>query len=89
MIEGEGQVYGEVYQVESDGLSMIDLLEGFDPENLSESHYLRQKVELMVNGNEKLNGEAYYYNLEIDHLPLIPSGDYCQYLEAQRSLEIP
>ena len=37
MIEGEGQVYGEVYQVESDGLSMIDLLEGFDPKNLSES----------------------------------------------------
>ncbi len=89
MIEGEGQVYGEVYQVEPDGLSMIDLLEGFDPENLSESHYLRQEVELMVNGNEKLNGEAYYYNLEIDHLPLIPSGDYCQYLEAQRSLENP
>ena len=40
--------------------SMIDMLEGFDPENLSESHYLRQNVELMVNGNEKLNGEAYY-----------------------------
>ena len=43
----------------------------------------------MVNGNEKLNGEAYYYNLEIDHLPLIPSGDYCQYLETQRSIEKP
>ena len=85
LIKGEGTVYGEVYRVEPEGLRRIDLLEGFEEEDPAQSHYLRIDVKVLLNGAESLKAQAYFYNHETDHLSLIPSGDYCRYLEEQRS----
>ena len=84
MIQGDGSVFGEVYQVHPEGLRMIDLLEGFEEDHPEKSHYLRMETKVLLKGTKSIQSHAYFYNEEIKDLPLILSGDYSQYLKEQK-----
>lgn len=77
------KVHGELYEVDdSDSLfSQLDPYEGYEPQNHTESLFLRQKVIVQLKEKE-VGAWIYLYNRPVDNLKPIHEGDYLSYLKA-------
>ena len=78
----EDQILGDVYELDTNSplLRELDRYEGYRPDKLDESLYLRKKREVTL----KKDGEVYMawvyiYNQPVVRAKLIPSGDYVQF----------
>jgi gamma-glutamylcyclotransferase (GGCT)/AIG2-like uncharacterized protein YtfP len=70
MIEGGGEVVGEVYEIHESLLEKLDLVEGVP------DLFCRELIEVTLENGQTISAYAYIYNRKIDNKLLIPSGDW-------------
>lgn len=76
--EAHHQVKGEVYQIHNAEplFDALDDYEGYWPHNEAVSDYLRRKVSITLTDGTIIEAWTYLYNLPIDGLEWIVSGDF-------------
>ena len=76
-----GYVYGSIYRLlhPTKNLKIIDEYEGVGPDQEQPNLYTRQIVQIQ-NEAGVIDAWVYLYNLPVDGLPIISSGNYIEYL---------
>ena len=76
----EGYVYGDIFMMTDavPALKLIDDYEGFGPEQEQPNLFVRETIEV-ESERGIINCWCYLYNLPVDGLKLIESGDYWNY----------
>jgi gamma-glutamylcyclotransferase (GGCT)/AIG2-like uncharacterized protein YtfP len=83
IIPGNNIVLGELYEVPLSVLYQLDKIEEFDPNNPSNSLFIRKEIEATtIPGNKKTISFVYYYNKSTHNKPIITTGDYRAYLSS-------
>ena len=72
--DGDNDIKGEIYEVDSDTLIQCDLLEGYDADNPN-SLYIREIIDVKIN-NKMIRSYIYYSNFDLSKYSEIKSGDY-------------
>ena len=75
IIDGEGQVIGEIYEINQVTLNELDKAEGYSPEEPKGSKYIRKEVKI-VSTEVDDTVIAYFYNQQVEESGRILSGDY-------------
>src|SRR5215213_11570847 len=77
VLNGNSKIFGRIYKLPDDEniLPELDEYEGYNPQNLSESLYLRKKVKVYLNGRT-LSCWIYEYNRDTSKIPIIESGNF-------------
>lgn len=76
ILGGETKVFGEIFRVKDlTALAELDFYEGFNPEEIEESLYVRRITQAYLK-DRILNCWIYEYNQSLDDARLIESGDY-------------
>lgn len=78
IIDGEGQVIGEIYEIDQDTLNKLDEVEGYLPDEPKDSKYIRKGVKIVSTEVED-TVIAYFYNQQVEESGRILSGDYRKY----------
>ncbi|MEO7313035.1 MAG: gamma-glutamylcyclotransferase family protein [Chitinophagaceae bacterium] len=65
-------------------LKTLDAYEGFYPDKLSTSEYLRKKESIEMDNGEILDVWVYWYNLPVEGKQRIRHKDYLQYLKKKK-----
>jgi len=75
---GSEEIVGEVLQLPGDDsvLAALDKYEGFDPNDLEGSLYLRVRRQVMLADGRPLVCWSYAYNRDVTGRETIPGGDY-------------
>lgn len=81
VVKGEGVIYGEVYEIDDETLSILDKVEDYRgrPDDL----YIREKVKVYFDDRRKYSlsdVNIYVYNQDIAGRDLIEEGDYSKYV---------
>lgn len=76
---GDGAVIGELYDVDDITLETLDMIEGFDSNNINNSLYLRSEIRIIA-PSITIPVYSYFYNLPVDESSLIEDGDYRKFL---------
>lgn len=90
VIEGVGDVYGEVYEIEdrvivaggfygnykTKPLKILDKLEGYRPKDPKSSMYIRKRALCTLENGNEVWVSFYYWNGEVNPELRIPSGKY-------------
>jgi hypothetical protein len=80
LLQGDGQVTGEVYEVDDAHLARLDGVEGVVPGDRAASQYWREEVTVL---NGPLQGQpvqTYVYKRPVDGCTPIAHGDYRRYI---------
>jgi len=79
--KGDGIVFGELYYVNNDTLKNLDMVEGYNPNEVDNSLYHRSKIKILL---PTILPEvyAYFYNGSVDDSMLIDVGDYREFLQS-------
>jgi len=74
----EGLVWGDVYEmIEPEAvLAALDEIEGFRPEHLEASLYVREQAPVTLEDGRTELAWVYFYNAPLGRAPRIESGDY-------------
>jgi gamma-glutamylcyclotransferase (GGCT)/AIG2-like uncharacterized protein YtfP len=80
LLPGDGQVTGEVYEVDDAHLARLDGVEGVVPGDRAESHYWREMVTVLSGPVQGQQVQTYLYNRPVDGCTPIPHGDYRRYI---------
>ena len=80
LLQGDGQVTGEVYEVDDAHLARLDAVEGVVPGDRAESHYWREVVTVLSGPLQGQQVQTYVCNLPVDGCTSIPHGDYRRYI---------
>ena len=80
LIQGDGQVTGEVYEVDDAHLARLDEVEGVVPGDRAESHYWREEVTVLSGPLQGQLVQTYLYNHPVDGCTPISHGDYRRYI---------
>lgn len=78
----DSQVFGEIYEIDAEILSILDKIEGFSPKNVQQSLYIRRQVVvkgITMNGNH--DAWTYFFNGDLSNKKMITSGDYRRYVQ--------
>ncbi|MCB1674597.1 MAG: gamma-glutamylcyclotransferase, partial [Pseudomonadales bacterium] len=78
----DSEVFGEIYEINAETLSILDNIEGFCPEYVQQSLYIRRQV--MVKGitmNCNHDAWTYFFNGELSNKNIITCGDYRRYVQ--------
>ncbi len=77
VLNSGGKIFGRVYRLPEDEniLPEFDKFEGYSPDNLPKSLYLRKKVRVFLM-DKTLSCWVYEYNQDISNAVAIESGDY-------------
>jgi gamma-glutamylcyclotransferase (GGCT)/AIG2-like uncharacterized protein YtfP len=70
MVEGDGKVVGEVYEIPETLFEKLDWVEGVP------DLFRRELIEVTLENGQTISAYAYIYNRKIDNKLLIPSGDW-------------
>lgn len=78
----DSRVYGEVHRIKNRHrvLQLVDDYEECSAADPQPHEYRRTRIDVRLLKGGSLNCWAYLYNLPIDNLQPIPSGDYASYL---------
>lgn len=80
--EQKEKILGDIYEFDADSklLQTLDHYEGYHPEKLDESLYIRKKRNVMLKESGKVwEAWIYLYNQPVDNAEIITSGDYVQF----------
>ena len=77
---GDGQVTGEVYEVDAAHLSRLDVVEGMVPGDFNASQYWREEVTVLSGPLQGQRVQTYVYNRPVDGCTPIPHGDYRRHI---------
>ena len=80
--QGDGAVVGELYYVENEIIQMLDMVEGYNPNDLKKSLYQRSEIKIIL-PTIATDVFAYFYNLQVDDETLIDDGDYRNFLQPE------
>jgi len=82
---GIGRVAGEVFHlfVPPAALARLDAFEGYNAENPSAGEFRRESADIVLNDGRTVRAWVYQYQKSVFGLPMIPSGDYAQFLRAK------
>lgn len=79
-VPGEQVVHGELFRLASESVwTVLDEYEGYDPDREAESWYVRRRVTLRAPAD--CTAWVYWYNGDVSENPVVPSGDWRQYVE--------
>jgi gamma-glutamylcyclotransferase (GGCT)/AIG2-like uncharacterized protein YtfP len=83
------QVVGEVFALppEPDVLAALDAYEGYDPENVADSLYVRVQQPIPLPDGAEVPCWVYVYNRDPGAAPLIAGGDYTAWRAARDGRE--
>ena len=87
LVDGVGQVFGELYRLPSSALNRIDELEGFDPSDPDGSLFLRVVRPVLLEDQRSL--DAWTYLWPGPSKDWIPHGDWIRFLEETRAGQPP
>lgn len=78
LVDGDGEVRGEVYHFDdlAAALDILDDVEDYNPADTDHSLYVRVAVPVAMADGGALNAWAYRYNRGADAAPRIASGDW-------------
>jgi len=76
LLQGEGQVTGEVYEVDEAHLARLDAVEGLLPGDPAASPYWREMVTVLSGLLQGQQVQTYVYKLPAGGCVPIPHGDY-------------
>jgi gamma-glutamylcyclotransferase (GGCT)/AIG2-like uncharacterized protein YtfP len=81
----EGVVWGEVYQMTDAPtvLAALDDIEGYSPEHLDHSLYIRQQTDVRLPDGTHALAWVYFYNAPLGQAARIPSGDYLEHVKVR------
>lgn len=80
LLHGEGQVTGEVYEVDDAHLARLDAVEDMVPGNRAASQYWREVVTVCGGPLQGQQVQTYVYNQAAQGCTAIPHGDYRRYI---------
>ena len=80
LLQGDGQVTGEVYEVDDAHLTRLDGVEGVVPGDRDASQYWREEVTVLSGPLQGQRVETYLYNRPVDGCTPIAHGDYRRYI---------
>lgn len=84
--EDLGKIKGDVFKLVNSKktLKILDDYERFDVDNLEESDYIREAVEVNFE-NKKIQAWIYWYNQPVEGKVWIEKGDYLAYLKEKKT----
>lgn len=76
---GQHRAQGEIYRIHNPQKlwPILDEYENFKPADPEHSDYLREKTTVTTDHHGDIVSWVYHYNLSVDGLTQIQSGDYC------------
>lgn len=80
LLLGEGQVTGEVYEVDDAHLARLDAVEDMVPGHRAASQYWREEVTVVSGPLQGRAVQTYVYNRSVEGCTPIPHGDYRRYI---------
>ena len=80
LLLGDGQVTGEVYEVDAAHLARLDVVEGLVPGDREASQYWREEVMALSGPLQGQRVQTYVYNRPVDGCTPIAHGDYRRYI---------
>ena len=80
LLLGEGQVTGEVYEVDDVHLARLDAVEDMVPGHRASSQYWREEVTVVSGPLQGRAVQTYVYNRSVEGCTPIPHGDYRRYI---------
>ena len=80
LVLGEGQVTGEVYEVDDAHLARLDAVEDMVPGDRAASQYWRVGVTVLSGPLQGRSVQTYVYNRPVEDCKPIPHGDYRRYI---------
>lgn len=81
-VPGSGTVYGELFRVRTAKVwSVLDRYEGYDPAHEEASLFVRRKVPLQSERDQR--AWVYWYNGPSEGHPRVPSGNWASYVEGE------
>ena len=80
LLRGDGQVTGEVYEVDDAQLARLDGVEGMVHGDRAASQYWREEVTVLSGPLQGQRVETYLYNRPVDGCTPIAHGDYRRYI---------
>jgi gamma-glutamylcyclotransferase (GGCT)/AIG2-like uncharacterized protein YtfP len=80
LLLGDGQVTGEVYEVDAAHLARLDVVEGLVPGDREASQYWREEVMVLSGPLQGQPVQTYVYNRPVDGCTPIAHGDYRRYI---------
>jgi gamma-glutamylcyclotransferase (GGCT)/AIG2-like uncharacterized protein YtfP len=78
LVESDSKVWGQVFELPTDPslLRRLDEYEEFDPSNIDESQFLREKCMATLQDGNILEVWVYVYNRDVETAAVIESGDF-------------
>lgn len=80
LLHGEGQVTGEVYEVDDAHLARLDAVEDMVPGHRAASQYWREEVTVVGGPLQGQRVQTYVYNCPTEDCTPIAHGDYRRYI---------
>ena len=80
LLQGDGQVTGEVYEVDDAHLARLDGVEGVVPGDRAASQYWRENVTVLSGPLQGQLVQTYVFNRPVEGCTPIPHGDYRRYI---------
>jgi gamma-glutamylcyclotransferase (GGCT)/AIG2-like uncharacterized protein YtfP len=80
LLQGDGQVTGEVFEVDDAHLARLDGVEGMVPGDRAASQYWREEVTVVGGPLKGQSVQTYVYNRPVEGCTPIPHGDYRRYI---------
>ena len=80
LLHGEGQITGEVYEVDDAHLARLDGVEDMVPGDRAASQYWREEVTVLSGPLQGHQVHTYVYNRPVDGCTPIAHGDYRRYI---------
>ncbi len=80
LLQGDGQVTGEVYEVDDAHLARLDAVEDMVPSDRAASQYWREQVSVLSGPLLGQPVQTYVYNRPVNGCTPIPHGDYRRYI---------
>ena len=79
--KGNKTVYGELYKIDDEILNVLDRIEGYFPDDLDQSLYIRKEVDVtLFKDGSQTKTLTYFYNQPITTNESISYGDYRRYI---------
>jgi gamma-glutamylcyclotransferase (GGCT)/AIG2-like uncharacterized protein YtfP len=77
-------IHGSLYHIDEKALKLIDSYEGYgDTEELP--NLFKREEHTLLTGDGEIDAWLYLYNLPVDGLNLITSGNYAEYIAQKKS----
>jgi gamma-glutamylcyclotransferase (GGCT)/AIG2-like uncharacterized protein YtfP len=77
-------IYGKLYHIDEKALKLIDSYEGYGDKEEQPNLFIREEHTTSTADGE-IDAWVYIYNLPVDGLKSIPSGNYMEYLVQKKS----